>query len=59
MGCDDPTNGAKELECMRKVPANDLVNFMGQYVDELPCLILRRDFYWPLPSSVVIKTTAF
>jgi acetylcholinesterase len=30
LGCDFPYNGKKELECMRKVDYNDIINFMGQ-----------------------------
>lgn len=33
VGCDYPADSAKELECMRKVPWQDISNFVGEYMD--------------------------
>ena len=33
LGCDYPTDGMKELQCMQSLDYNDLINFMGQYTD--------------------------
>lgn len=33
VGCDYPGDATKELECMRKVPWNDISDFVGEYMD--------------------------
>jgi len=33
VGCDHPYNGTAELECMQKVPYDNIINFFGQYQD--------------------------
>ncbi|KAI0129093.1 Alpha/Beta hydrolase protein [Xylariales sp. AK1849] len=33
LGCDFPTDPDAELECMQRVPANQIMNFIGQYSD--------------------------
>ena len=43
VGCDFPDDPAAELDCMRQVPTELIINFIGQYADnmEWPLLVWR------------------
>jgi acetylcholinesterase len=51
LGCDHRDDPAQELDCMRKVPWEDIVNFMGEYSDsdQTPSIA-----FFPVPDDKTV-----